>query len=141
MKISAKVEYACTAVLELARSFESPEPLPIRSIADRHGIPSRFLVQILLQLKSAGLVTSTRGAAGGYRLAAPPGEITLAAVMAVVDGHNPSLGSTASKSPMTSALHDAWQQVAVAQQDMLESVTFADLAERSSHHSEPMYYI
>src|SRR4029453_18506042 len=56
MTISAKVEYACVAVLELAARYESDEPVRIRDIADAHGIPSRFLVQILLQLKGAGLV-------------------------------------------------------------------------------------
>ncbi len=141
VNISAKVEYACIAMLELARSYESPEPLPIRNIADPHGIPSRFLVQILLQLKSAGLVTSTRGAAGGYRLAQPPGNITLAAVMDVVDGHNRSPSSTATTSHLASALQDTWQEIEIAQQDMLESVTLADLVERSAHQSEPMYYI
>jgi DNA-binding IscR family transcriptional regulator len=54
-------------------------------IADAHGVPSRFLVQILLQLKSAGLVQSIRGAAGGYQLAKEPDEITLLDVMTVVD--------------------------------------------------------
>ena len=64
MKFSAKTEYACLAVLELARAYDSGEPVRIRTIADEHGIPSRFLVQILLQLKGAGLAASTRGARG-----------------------------------------------------------------------------
>ena len=64
MIVSAKTEYACIAVLELAARHGQPEPVRIRQIAEAHGIPSRFLVQILLQLKSAGLVQSTRGAAG-----------------------------------------------------------------------------
>ena len=86
MNVSAKTEYACIAVLELAAQHEAGEPVRIRDIAERHGIPSRFLVQILLQLKSAGLVSSVRGATGGYRLAKEPGEITLCEVMSVVDG-------------------------------------------------------
>ena len=57
----------------------------IREIADAHGIPSRFLVQILLQLKAPGLVQSVRGASGGYQLAREPEEITLLEVMTVVD--------------------------------------------------------
>ena len=68
MQISAKTEYACIAVLDLAMSYDGGEPLQIRKIAAAHDIPSGFLVQILLQLKTAGLVTSTRGASGGYRL-------------------------------------------------------------------------
>ena len=68
MKLSAKTEYACLAMLEMAQQYGSGEPLQIRRIADEQGIPARFLVQILLQLKGAALVASTRGAAGGYRL-------------------------------------------------------------------------
>ena len=64
MIVSAKTEYACIAVLELAARHGRGEPVRIRDIADAHGIPSRFLVQILLQLKTAGLVQSVRGAAG-----------------------------------------------------------------------------
>src|SRR5437868_6117456 len=63
VKVSAKTEYACIAMLELAASYGSGEPVRIRKIASEHGVPSRFLVQILLQLKGAGLVNSTRGAA------------------------------------------------------------------------------
>ena len=64
MHVSAKTEYACLAVLELALSYDSGEPMQVRRLATAHGIPSHFLVQILLQLKNAGLVSSTRGAAG-----------------------------------------------------------------------------
>ena len=64
MIVSAKTEYACIAVLELAARHAVGEPVRIRDIAEAHGVPSRFLVQILLQLKSAGLVQSIRGAAG-----------------------------------------------------------------------------
>ena len=69
MSFSAKTEYACLAMLELALRDGSGEPVRLRDVAAAHRIPSPFLVQILLQLKSAGLVESTRGAAGGYRLA------------------------------------------------------------------------
>ena len=71
MKLSAKTEYACIAMLELAARYDTGEPIRIRTIADEHDIPSRFLVQILLQLKGAGLVNSTRGASGGYQLVVP----------------------------------------------------------------------
>ena len=86
MNLSAKTEYACLAMLELAKEYDSGEPLQLRCIAAEHGIPARFLVQILLQLKGASLVASTRGAAGGYRLARPPQEITLAEVIDVTEG-------------------------------------------------------
>src|SRR5262249_22120211 len=77
MKISAKAEYACLAVLALARQGPDAPPLRIREISGSYEIPERYLVQILLQLKGAGLVVSTRGAAGGYRLARDAATISL----------------------------------------------------------------
>jgi len=141
MKVSAKTEYACLAVLELARAYDSGEPVRVRSIADEHGIPSRFLVQILLQLKGAGLVESTRGAAGGYQLRKSPDEITLAEVMAVVDGPEKLPNPAAAKSPARRALLKAWRDVAIARRDMLRDITFANLVERATCEVEQMYHI
>ena len=142
MKISAKIEYACIAMIELASTYGSGEPVRIRRIAEQHGIPSHFLVQILLQLKSAGLVASTRGAAGGYQLIQPPGEITLATVMAVVEGPDEPIKSNAAASSIAArALLQSWQEVADVQREMLESVTFADLVEQAAAEHETMYYI
>ena len=67
MLITARAEYACLAMLELAAHHNDPRPMRLTEVTDKHGIPQRFLVQILLQMKSAGLVTTSRGAAGGYR--------------------------------------------------------------------------
>src|SRR3954471_654378 len=86
MKISAKAEYACLALLALAQHGRDAAPLRIREISDLQRIPERYLVQILLQLKAAGLVVSLRGASGGYRLARPAGEISLSEVLAAIDG-------------------------------------------------------
>jgi len=77
MKVSAKTEYACIAMLELAAHYGTGQPVRVRRIAERHEVPARFLVQILLQLKGAGLVASVRGAAGGYQLLKPPEQVTL----------------------------------------------------------------
>lgn len=141
MKFSAKTEYACLAMLELARAYETGEPVRIRTIADEHGIPSRFLVQILLQLKGAGLAASTRGAAGGYQLAKPPDEITLEEVMSVVDGQDKLPNPAAAKSPIRRALLKAWRDVATSRLEMLRDITFADLAARASGELEQMYHI
>jgi Rrf2 family protein len=86
MKISAKAQYACLAIMALARHQPDQTPVRIRTIAEAHGIPERYLVQILLQLKGAGLVYSTRGAAGGYRLARPADQISLGEVLTAIDG-------------------------------------------------------
>ncbi|HVX10380.1 MAG TPA: Rrf2 family transcriptional regulator [Pirellulales bacterium] len=142
MKISAKTEYACIAMLELAERFGSGEPVRIRTIAEEHGVPARFLVQILLQLKGAGFVTSTRGASGGYQLVKAPEEISLGEVMSVIEGAAEPITSSASpESRSAKVLQAAWQEVADVERHALYSITFADLIERARKSSENMYYI
>lgn len=141
MKLSAKSEYACVATLELAAAFGSNEPVRIRKIAEQHGIPARFLVQILLQLKGAGLVISTRGASGGYQLARAPQEISLGEVMSVIEGPDelpPSCVSTDSRAARV--LRSAWSEVIQVQHEMLSQVTFGELLDRA-RDAESMYYI
>ncbi|MCI0704250.1 MAG: Rrf2 family transcriptional regulator, partial [Planctomycetia bacterium] len=83
MLFSARAEYACLAMLELAAQYGDPRPVRLTDIANKHGISSpRFLVQILIQLNKKGLVTSTRGRDGGYHLAKRPSDVTLADVIA-----------------------------------------------------------
>jgi len=142
LNVSAKTEYACIAVLELAARSASGRPVRIRELAEAHGIPARFLVQILLQLKAAGLVVSTRGAAGGYQLAKPADEITLAEVMAHSDSPPAEPESSLDReTPASRVLLEEWRNVAAVQAAMLESVSFADLAERARGRVESMYYI
>jgi Rrf2 family protein len=142
LKISAKTEYACIAMLELAERYGPGEPVRIRTIADEHGIPARFLVQILLQLKGAGFVTSTRGASGGYQLVKPPDEISLGEVMNVIEGADePITTSASSESRSAKVLQKTWQEVADVERQALQSITFADLVERARRTTENMYYI
>lgn len=143
MKISAKTEYACIAMLELASRHGSGEPVRIRKIAERHDVPPRFLVQILLQLKGAGLVRSTRGAAGGYHLNRPPEEVSLGEVMRIIEGSTKSNGATSASpdSPAVKALVQAWSDVDAVQREMLSKITFAELLERARSHDDRMYYI
>ena len=140
MRLSAKAHYACIAALELARHFESGELLQVRRIADVHDIPPRFLVQILLQLKSAGVVTSTRGAAGGYRLSQSPAEITLAAILEVIEGPSGDSGTPRDGSPLATSLSNVMQQVTRAEEQILTGTTLADLIQQVEVR-EPMYYI
>lgn len=139
--VSAKTEYACVALFELAARYHSGEPVRIRTIAEQHGIPSRFLVQILLQLKGAGLVASTRGAAGGYRLAREPGEINLAEVKQLMEGSSRTGGGGASDSPIARALALAWGDAQAAASRCLSHITLATLVDRARQLSESMYYI
>jgi Rrf2 family protein len=142
---SAKAEYACIAMLELAARHGDPTPVRLKSIADSHSIPKRFLVQILLQLKGAGLVASTRGASGGYHLARAPDAITLADVIGVIDrSDNPAEvrgGSSAPPSPLTRAIHGVWSDILDAQQRLLDSTTLATLLQRAQSGYDLMYQI
>ncbi len=142
MKLSAKTEYACIAMLELARRYEQGEPVRIRDIADEHGIPSRFLVQILLQLKGAGYVASTRGASGGYQLVKAPAKISLGEVMNVIEGQeNGHTAASAAKSPTARVLAGIWHDIGAREQAMLRAISFAELAEKTKQTAEQMYYI
>ncbi len=144
MKISAKTEYACIAMLELASQYGSSEPVRIRRIAERHDVPPRFLVQILLQLKGAGLVASVRGAAGGYHLIKPPQEVSLGQIMEVIEGAPDANGQSTSASPDSPAvkvLQQAWQAVTAVQRQMLNEISLAELLEQAKEQDEQMYYI
>ena len=129
-------------MLELAANYSTDEPVRIRCIADEHGIPSRFLVQILLQLKGAGFVASTRGASGGYQLIKPPDKISLGEVMTVIEGQE-SEGSAAvgANSPTARVLVEAWREIAQVQHDALYAITFGELVARIKRQNENMFYI
>lgn len=140
MKLSARTEYACLAMLQLAQEYDSGEPVQIRRIAEEHGIPARFLVQILLQLKGASLVGSTRGAAGGYRLARPPREITLADVIKVMEGSERAETNAGQSTPLVASLLQLCRELGDAQLDRLDDTSLADLVEQAAER-EPMWYI
>ncbi len=130
MKISAKTEYACIAVMELAKSHGSNEPVRIRNIAEQHQVPARFLVQILLQLKGAGIVSSIRGASGGYHLIPKPEEVTLGQVMNIIDGpvQPPKrINDQDNSSSAVQVLNQVWETAEKKRQDHLYNVSIADL--------------
>ena len=124
MKITAKAEYACLAVIDLARSGNGT-PRRIKDIADAQGIPERYLVQILLQLKSVGLVQSARGAVGGYQLVRPADRISVADVIAAIDGpvEVPRTASSPAGHDLGELLRRAW----AAEREVLASTTIAQL--------------
>ena len=143
MRVSAKAEYACIAMLELAANFAEPQPVRVKAIADAHGIPQRFLVQILLQLKGAGLVASVRGASGGYQLARPPEAISLADIIKTIDGALPSRNTPLppAVSPAQQAVRDVWQEVQAEEQRLLEENTLAELVRRMQQTNDFTYHI
>jgi Rrf2 family cysteine metabolism transcriptional repressor len=146
---SAKAEYACIAMLQLAAQYADPQPVRLKTIADAHEIPQRFLVQILLQLKGAGLVVSTRGASGGYLLSRPPDQISLADVVRVIDrsdstdkpGEKTPKIDKMPETPAIQSIRAVWRDVETAQRQILEQTTLAELVRRSQENFALSYMI
>jgi Rrf2 family protein len=130
MRVSAKVDYALRAALELAAA--GPGPTKGERISQSQDIPLKFLENILLELRHAGLVQSQRGAEGGYWLARPPEEIPLADVIRAVEG---PLANVRGSRPETveyagpaARLQDVWIAVRANLRAVLEELTLADVA-------------
>jgi Rrf2 family protein len=131
VRISAKTDYAVRAAVELA-SAPDGSVVKAERIAEAQDIPLNFLENILAQLRQARIVESRRGPEGGYALARPPGEITIADVIRAIDGplagvsgHRPQdLGYTGTAEP----LREVWVAVRASLRDVLERVTLADVA-------------
>ncbi|MEM9660089.1 MAG: Rrf2 family transcriptional regulator [Planctomycetota bacterium] len=139
--LSAKTQYASLAMLELAMLDSEGRPVQAARIAQRHGIPGQFLVQIMHALKRAKLVASTRGAAGGYRLSRSPQEITIGEIVAVFESIEEPTHCAASESPFAPTLLEVCCELSRARRVQLESTTLAELADRAAVHAEPMWYI
>jgi Rrf2 family protein len=130
VRVTAKVDYAVRAAVELAAAGEGP--VKGERIAESQGIPLKFLENILLELKHAGLVQSQRGAEGGYWLARPPAEIALAEVIRAVEGPIANVrGERPEQVEYAGAyepLRDVWIAVRASLRAVLEHVTVADVA-------------
>ena len=131
MRISAKVDYAVRAVVELATA-DGERPGKAERIATAQGIPLNFLENILGELRHAGLVRSHRGAEGGFRLAKPAAEITVADVIRAVEGPLASVRGgppeDASYDGAASSLPRVWIAVRANLRRVVERVTIADIA-------------
>jgi Rrf2 family protein len=131
MRISAKVDYAVRAVVELAAA-EGEKPIKAERIANAQDIPLNFLENILGELRPAGGVRSHRGAEGGFRLARPPEEITVADVIRAVEGPLASVRGgppeDANYAGAAAALLRVWIAVRVNLRRVAETVTIADIA-------------
>jgi Rrf2 family protein len=132
MRVSAKADYAVRAAAELAASADA-RPLKREQLAQAQEIPSKFLETILLELKHAGIVKSTRGAEGGYSLARPPSEISIADVIRAVDGPMATVRGERVESVEYSGpaarLRDVWVAVRASLREVLETTTLEDLVE------------
>ncbi|HZQ30715.1 MAG TPA: Rrf2 family transcriptional regulator [Mycobacterium sp.] len=131
MRMSAKAEYAVRAMVELA-SVDDGVLVTTEELAAAQGIPAQFLVDILSGLRADRLVRSHRGRDGGYALARPAREISVADVLRSVDGplasvHDIGLGDLP-YSGATAALTDVWRALRASMRSVLEETSLADVA-------------
>ncbi|MGC1209881.1 MAG: Rrf2 family transcriptional regulator [Micromonospora sp.] len=137
MRLSARVDYALRAAAELASVADGSatgrsRPITAEQIARAQEIPPKFLESILLQLRRGGIVHAQRGPEGGYWLARPATEISLAEVIRVIDG---PLAHVRGQRPeqlgyqgAARALQDVWIALRASEREILELVTIADVA-------------
>lgn len=146
MRISAKGEYAILAVLDLALR-RGNALVPIQDIAERQAIPQRYLEQVLLALKHAGILASRRGSSGGYHLTRPPERISVGDVLRAVEGSDAPFETerrSAARNGDAAGLADLWNEISTAVSEVVNRVTFGDLAVRARARrssARPMYHI
>ena len=143
VQVSARIHYGCLAMLELAARHEEGRPVSLREIVARHPIPQPFLVQILQSLRSAGLVTSTRGSGGGYRLNSAPADISILDIATAIGCSEAA--STKGDSSMPSreqeAVRQIWNRAEEASRDVLSQTFLSDLMASCGADSPEMFYI
>jgi Rrf2 family protein len=132
MRISAKADYAVRAALELAVA-DPDSPVKGEYLASAQAIPVKFLENILVDLRQAGIVQSRRGPDGGYWLTRPPHQVTVADVIRASDG---PLASVRGEKPedlaydgVAAELRQVWIALRTSMRDVLERVTLDDLAQ------------
>ncbi len=139
MKLSVKSDYAARAVLWLAHHYPDGKARTVEEMASSQGIPPNYLVQILLELKSAQIVKSQRGQAGGYLLARAPAKISFGDVLRCIHGEvfdSPALNDP--QNPLE--LREAWGRLRQAVNQTADAITFQELLEHSAEKGK-MYYI
>lgn len=143
MPFSAKTEYGLVALIELAAAYASGELLATGEICRRHGIPERYLEQMLTALRKAGFLRSIRGPRGGFQLTRPPEKVTVLEVEACLEGDGSSARQGERDDPEFRVLLSLGGRLEEARAAILGAVTLADLlAERDSlRQIQPMFYI
>ena len=147
MKLTTKGRYAVRAMLDLAMQ-ENASLVLLKDIAERQEIPQRYLEQVMVALKTSGLVNSVRGACGGYALARQPADINLIDILRVSIGDiclvdcakDPAVCSRSA----TCAARDIWVEVGAAIDGLLGAISLQDLVERQrnkSSNGSDMYFI
>ena len=143
MAFSAKTEYGLVALIEIAAKYGTGGVTQVAEIAARQTIPDRYLEQMLTSLRRGGILHSIRGPKGGYRLAKPPAAISVADVVACLEGSTQETSEGRRKTPEFAVLHDLDQRLEVARQSLLQSTTLETLIEQRNRKTgdSTMYFI
>jgi len=146
MKITYKGDYALKAVLDLALHYNT-ELVTSQDMARHIDAPPKFLEQVLLELKKGGLIESRRGNVGGYKLSRPPAGITIGDVVRLIDGDIEPISCvneryTNCADRRRCVFRGIWKRVAEAASDIIDNITFEELAARvKKGPAEPEYFI
>jgi Rrf2 family protein len=137
MRISQKLEYAFRALAQLAKRHDGRTITRLDELAQREAVSASFLVQILSDLRRAGIIASRRGQSGGYLLARAPEAITLGQIADAID---PTLlqGAVGDDGESGPAVRQAWQQVSANLRGQLDGMTLDQLA---TQQGGGMFYI
>lgn len=136
MKISTKGRYGLMLLVDLAMN-EVGSPVSLKSIADRQSLSEHYLEQLIAPLRNAGFVRSIRGAYGGYVLAKPISEITVADIILTLEGPLCIVDED-----IQDGLDEFWSKLRTAILSVLESETLQDLVDLKNKHGDSfMYYI
>jgi Rrf2 family transcriptional regulator, cysteine metabolism repressor len=147
MKLSSKIRYAARAMLELASHY-GKGPIELREIAESENISLKYLEQVIVPLRTGGLVKAVRGSKGGYSLARPPSDISLNDLIEILEGplnlveclNDPS----ACQKVPSCVTREIWKEVSEAVSVIFHSVTLEDMANRKKEKdglTPPMYQI
>jgi Rrf2 family transcriptional regulator, cysteine metabolism repressor len=145
MKFGVGVDYSLKALLMLADRYPTAQPLRVEEIATIQGVPENYLRRLLIELKRGGLVVSQKGPNGGYMLAQPPGRITMADVVEIIEGEYTPVecleDGANSFCPRDGgcAMRDVWREVRDSVIGILRGATIQSLADRRK--SALMYQI
>ena len=135
--MTVKLEYACRALVQLAKRYEGSGVSSIEELANVEKIPAKYLAQILSELRNGGLVESRRGKQGGYLLARAPDQISISDVIFLIESEMFSESSRVS-GDSGEAIAKAWAEIQERFEEIVRSITLAELAVREN---QEMYYI
>lgn len=148
MRISAKGRYAVAAVISMAQKYNGGDPVTVISISEKLGISKIYLEQVFALLKKAGIVSSTKGAQGGYLLTRMPGQITVLDVLLAVEGslfeHTQETVSEKAPDIEAAIRLSAFDVLDKNVRQTLSSITIANLVNEAEKHKEDdgmMFYI